>query len=75
MNPFIQQLLQQASSRFIPKAVRSVQGFADNLVSPVLRGVGTQAENALVRSVGAVKDAVVRPSSRFYQKNSCLWFS
>ena len=68
MNPFIQQLLQQASSRFIPKAVRSVQGFADNLVSPVLRGVGTQAENALVRSVGAVKDAVVRPRSRFSQK-------
>ena len=63
MNPFIQQLLQQASSRFIPKAVRSVQGFADNLVSPVLRGVGTQAENALVRSVGAVKDAAsLRPS-------------
>ena len=69
MNPFIQQLLQQASSRFIPKAVRSVQGFADNLVSPVLRGVGTQAENALVRSVGAVKDAVVRPRSRFSQES------
>lgn len=68
MNSFIQQLLQQASSRFIPKAVRSVQGFADNLVSPVLRGVGTQAENALVRSVGAVKDAVVRPISRFSQE-------
>ena len=68
MNPFIQQLLQQASSRFIPKAVRSVQGFADNLVSPVLRGVGTQAENALVRSVGAVKDVVVRPGNRFSQK-------
>lgn len=68
MNPFIQQLLQQASSRFIPKAVRSVQGFADNLVSPVLRGVGTQAENALVRSVGAVKDVVIRPRDRFNQK-------
>lgn len=74
MNPFIQQLLQQASSRLIPKAVRSVQGFADNLVSPVLRGVGTQAENALVRSVGAVKDAVVRPSSRSYQKTLAFGF-
>jgi len=68
MNPFIQQLLQQAGSRIIPRAVRSVQGFADDLAAPVLRGVGTLTENALVRSVGAVKDAVVRPGTRFSQK-------
>jgi hypothetical protein len=68
MNPFIQQLLRQAGSRIIPRAVRSVQGFADDLAAPVLRGVGTLTENALVRSVGAVKDAVVRPGTRFSQK-------
>ena len=72
MNPFIQKLLQQARLRIIPRVVRSVQGFAndleapprvvrsvqgfaDDLAAPVLRGVGTLAENALVRSVGPVK--------------------
>lgn len=69
MNPFIQQLLRQAGSRIIPKAVRSVQGFADDLAAPVLRGVGTLTENALVKSAGAIRDAVVRPSDRFIQKS------
>ena len=68
MNKLFQQLLQKAGSRVLPQAARSVQGFADNLVTPMLRGVGTQAENALVRSVGAVQDAVVRPRSRFSQE-------
>jgi hypothetical protein len=69
MNKLFQKLLQQAGSRVLPQAARSVQGFADELVTPVLRGVGTQAENALVRSVGAVQDAVVRPISRFSQES------
>jgi len=70
MNQFIQKLLQQTGSRIIPRAVRSVQGFADDLAAPVLRGVGTLTENALVRSVGAVKDAVVRPGTRFSQQSN-----
>lgn len=68
MNKLFQKLLQQAGSRVLPQAARSVQGFANELVTPVLRGIGTQAENALVRSVGAVQDAVVRPVSRFEQR-------
>jgi hypothetical protein len=47
---------------------KAVQEFTDDLVAPVLRGMGTQAESALVRSAGAVKDAVVRPRSRFSQE-------
>jgi hypothetical protein len=48
---------------------KAVQEFTDDLVAPVLRGMGTQAESALTRSVGAVKDAVVRPRSRFSQES------
>ena len=72
MNKLFQKLLQEAGSRVLPQAARSVQGFADDLIAPVLRGVGTQAENALVRSAGAVQDAVVRPRSRFSQESLAL---
>ena len=69
MNKLFQKLLQQAGSRVLPQAARSVQGFTDDLVAPMLRGVGTQAEKALVRSAGAIQDAVVRPRSRFSQQS------
>ena len=69
MNKLFEQLLRQAGSRVLPQATRSVQGFADNLIAPMLRGVGTQAESALVRSAGAVQDAVIRPISRFSQES------
>jgi hypothetical protein len=68
MNKLFQKLLQQARSSVPPQAVRSVQGFANDLVAPVLRGVGTQAENALVKSAGVIQDAVVRPNNRISQK-------
>jgi hypothetical protein len=69
MNKLFQNFLQQAGSRVLSQAARSAQGFTDDLVAPMLRGVGTQAEKALVRSAGAIQDAVVRPRSRFSQQS------
>jgi hypothetical protein len=51
---------------------KAAQEFTDDLVAPVLRGIGTQAESALTRSVGAIKDAVVRPRSRFSQESLAI---
>ena len=39
MNKLFQNFLQQAGSRVLSQAARSAQGFTDDLVAPMLRGV------------------------------------
>lgn len=56
-----------------------VRNLGDNLMSPVLRGMGTRANpgasvSSLTRSVGPIKDSLARPTSKFGQ-SSANYFS
>ena len=69
---FVRNLLPQAK-QFGVKAASEITKAADDLISPVLRGIGTKAnpgasQPQVVRSLGPVQDLLIRPVSRWSQE-------